>query len=241
MVVGPSVLSLLVIASSRHCFPRRRGHGRQSRTLLSLFVEIRWLKPVLERVLQRGPLLVNHREPGRIAITASIDGGLSKNALKGKAQALSSGAGRAVECITFPFITAVAERESLLHHEIHRLRRRRSALEQRRVADVSHLNRAIRRIDPQITGDTDRPFCRPVDNRVKQRVATTTYLLGPCPVTVRRGEWAIGEISPNSPFGIQRVGIVQGCRVEAWMERFHAAITPFHRLARRCSGRLPIG
>src|SRR5258708_6615673 len=91
-----AVITVVLQWKHRHgpwCGRIARGQRRQSHALLSLFVKIRWMKPPLEGVPERGPLPVNYREPGRITIAAFDDRSLPKNTLKRKAQALSGSAG----------------------------------------------------------------------------------------------------------------------------------------------------
>src|SRR5262249_1649880 len=69
-----------------------RRDRRQSGELMSLRIEVRRIEPAPERGVERRPLAIDRRVPGRVAIAAFVDARLAEDAFVGEAKALRGGA-----------------------------------------------------------------------------------------------------------------------------------------------------
>src|SRR4029077_1023978 len=100
------------------------------------------------------------------------------------------------ERIALPLVTAVAEIESALHHQVHRFGGRYGALQQRRVVDVTNLDRARAGIDAEVAGDADRLAAYEIDHSVELRIGGRGD--GGCPrnIGVERVERPVRQIGP---------------------------------------------
>src|SRR5690349_2026285 len=79
--------------------------------LTSPLVEVRGIEPLLERAIERRPLGVDRRVPGRIAVATLVDARLPEDALVRQAEALRGGARTRVQRVALPLVSAIAERE----------------------------------------------------------------------------------------------------------------------------------
>ena len=139
--------------------------------MLSGGVEIGRVEPALEGRLERQPLAVEDREPAGIAVARFVDRRLVEHALVAEPEALRRGARRRVERIAFPFVAPIAELvKDAAHHQVHRLGRRRGALQRRGVVDAADLDDPRRGVDAHQAGDTDRTPAAALDDDVAKRV-----------------------------------------------------------------------
>src|SRR5262249_39389366 len=168
--MSPSASTRMRRASSRSCraisaYPSRRSplgsrpisrfDGREALALPPARVEIRGIEPALVARLERGPVSIDDRIPGRVAVALLVYRGLAKEALVLEAGSQGGGAGGRVERVAFPLVAAIAELiEDTPHHEEHRLGRRGGTLERWRIVDVPDLDHAGRGVDPQIARHT---------------------------------------------------------------------------------------
>lgn len=71
----------------------------------------------MKRLLNQRPLFINDREPGRIPGSVFIHHRLAKNSLETEAKSLRCVSRGGVQTVTFPLITAVAQRIENVPHE----------------------------------------------------------------------------------------------------------------------------
>src|SRR6516162_683667 len=122
---------------------------RQALPLLARRIEICRVEPALECRLERWPFAVEDREPGGVAVATLVHRRLAEHAFVAEAQALRCGARGRVERIAFPLVAPIAQLvEDPAHQEVHRLGRRRGALQWRGVVDTADLDDPSRRVDP---------------------------------------------------------------------------------------------
>ena len=117
----------------------------------------------------------------------------------------------------------------MLHHQEHRLGRRRAALQARREKQVADLDRTGRGRDAQVARHPDGSFIGQIDDGVEQRIFARRLRDHPGPVSGKIGEGAVGQVRPLVPRGIERIGGVQRLGVARGVERFEPAIAPQHR------------
>src|SRR5262245_44421517 len=141
---------------SSPAYEDRRRERAECNALAPVPVEIRRVEPAAERGIERRPFLVDHRVPRRVAIPVFVDARLPEDSFIREPEAHGGGARRGIECVALPLVAAVAEIEGALHHQVHRLGRRDGALKQRRVVDVTNLDRTSAWIDAEVAGDAHR-------------------------------------------------------------------------------------
>src|SRR6266550_1558077 len=85
------------------------GVGRRQTGLLPpVFIEVRRIKPALERSLAGGPLAVEDREPGGVAVLSLHDLVLAEQAFVFETKTLCRALGRFVAIVALPLEPAVA-------------------------------------------------------------------------------------------------------------------------------------
>src|SRR5262245_53244241 len=97
--------------------PRDENGSRQRRErgpLLSCSVEVRGMKPLPERAIERRPLRVDHRVPRGVAVAALVDARLAEHALVGEPEPLGGGARRGIQRVALPLVAPVPELERAL-------------------------------------------------------------------------------------------------------------------------------
>src|SRR5689334_17214357 len=97
------------------------GQVTESFPLSPLGVEIGGIEPAPEGPIELGPFLVDHGVPGGVAAAALVDARLAEEAFVGEAEALRRGTRRRIQRVALPFVAPVAQLESALHHQVHRL------------------------------------------------------------------------------------------------------------------------
>ena len=114
-------------------------------------------RAMLRRPASGGPFVVEHREPGRIAVAILDDHVLAEDAFKGKAQAQGGAAAGLVFRVALPLVAAVAQVfEDVPGHQVHGFSGGRGALQRRRQQDVADLDHAVCRIDAHVAGVAPR-------------------------------------------------------------------------------------
>src|SRR5215216_3986858 len=78
-------------------------------SLLSLCIKIRRIEPGLEVGAQRGPFMVQDREPGRVAVHALDDAMLVEDPLVDEAETTGRGAGAGIGGVALPFHAPVSQ------------------------------------------------------------------------------------------------------------------------------------
>ena len=140
----------LALQPSGHFPPHGFGVQRGEACFLPYpsLVEVIRSQPPFKRRLARRPFAIQHGEPRGVAVTPLDDHVLAKQPLVGEAEARRGAVGRRVEHVALPFITPVTELlEDVARQQVHRLGRKRRALQSGAVADVADLDNACIRPD----------------------------------------------------------------------------------------------
>ena len=148
---------------------------------------------MLECRLQRRPFAVEDREPTGVAVAPFVHGRLPEHSFVAEAQALGRSARGRVERIAFPLIAAIAELvEDPAHQQVHRLGRRRGALQRRRVIDAADLDDPWCGVDAHQARDPDGAPTAAMDDGVDERIVAKTVPLQMSVVVLEDGERSIG-------------------------------------------------
>jgi len=103
----------------------------------SLRIKVGRIEPGFKCSFQDGPLRVDDRIPGRVAVAAFVYSRLAKNAFEHESQPVRRPTGSCIQGIAFPFVAAVAQFiEDPAHHQEHGLGGCRRFLQPRREVDV---------------------------------------------------------------------------------------------------------
>ena len=104
----------------------------KARPLSALRVEIGRVQPSFKCRFARGPFMVQHGEPCRVAAMAFHDHVLAKDPLEGEAEPLGRPAAGRVQRVALPFVAAVAAVfKDVPRHEVHGFRGGGGALQDR--------------------------------------------------------------------------------------------------------------
>ena len=87
--------------------------------LRAVGIEVGWIEPGFESGFARGPLAVEHGEPGGVAVAALDHHVLPEDALVGEAEAFGGAATGLVLGVALPLVAAIAEFEDMASHEVH--------------------------------------------------------------------------------------------------------------------------
>lgn len=130
----------------------RCGDLFQALPLAAVGIKVGGGKPGFECALTGRPFMVEHGEPGGVAVEAFDDHVLAEYAFKCEAKAEGGHAAGVVFGVALPLIAAIAEVvKDVAGHEVHGLSGRSGALQARREHDVAYLGNSMGRLDAHET------------------------------------------------------------------------------------------
>ncbi len=115
------------------------------------------------------------------------------------------------------------------------------ALQAGRELQVADLDRAMRRLDAQVGGESAREAGRAVHDREEQRVRGPFACVEPRAKLPDRPERSVGQVGPHATLAIERVRIVESGGVNRGIERRESAMAALEYRSRGSRRGCPAG